>query len=482
MRVLIKRCLLMAALFTLILIRNNIVSAQDISGGFEYAETETRGEIKIIGYHGIEDHVIVPEYLAGQRVAEIGEKAFAGNDRIVSCDLSRTGIKKISSMAFADCPSMIRMALSADLKSIGDSAFSGCLALESIDIPFFMEQIGEYAFYGCASLKEINQEGGYLKNIGVFAFYGTGIGSITVPAKCQVGNSAFPQGISVYTAKNNVSLPNLKDYILYYIDDVTASQAVKKEVIAGQKITLSADLESGTWCVWQKMDTGQVISRKSACNVTAAVGSTVYICHITNGVYAHEVRYTVTGYITGEGILAKVTGISAAEKNNRIILKWKKSKNSDGYVIYRSIKYGSGYKEIGTSKGTKYTDKTGKRGRTYYYKISPYKKVAGKRVCGAKSSYKKYRLLGIPAKPSLKINRKNYIMWNRKGTSGVIIYVKRQGVWVRVKRLPFSKYHQNSVKISAKTVSAVKIKLYYQGKDYKAYSSFSNVVKVKKRK
>ena len=108
--------------------------------------------------------------------------------------------------------------------------------------------------------------------------------------------------------------------------------------------------------------------------------------------------------------------------------------------------------------------------------------VSGKRICGRESSSKKYKLLGIPATPHLKINKKNYIIWSKKNTSGVVIYVKRHGVWIRVKRLVFSKYHQNSVKISAKSISAVKIKLYYQGKNYKAYSKFSNTVHLRMKK
>ena len=481
MRAYIKKLIVTAALSAAFFAISNSASAQDMSGGFEYAGTGSNGEVKITGYYGTEDSVTVPEYLAGQRVVEIGSKAFAGNGRILSCDLSQSSIERISDMAFSDCAVLKQVTLSPELKAIGDSAFSGCTALEEIDFPFFMEEIGEYAFYECASLSEAGQDGGYLKSIGTFAFHGTGISSFMLPSQCRVGNSVFPQGTSIHTSRNNSSLSNMKDCALNYASDFSVPADTKKNAIAGQQITLSADLAPGTWCAWEKQGIRKRLSRKSTCSVTASAGSTCYVCHITNGVYTHEVLYTVIGNTTGVGILAKVTGIKATEKNNCVILTWKKVADVDGYVIYRSVKpgSGSGYKEIGTSKSLKYTDRAGKRGKTYYYKICTYKMVSGRRACGQKSSYKKYKLLGIPATPRLKINKKNYITWSRKKGSGVVIYVKRQGVWIRVKRLAFSKYRQNSIKISAKSVTAAKIKLYYQGKGYKASSKFSNVVQVK---
>ncbi len=483
MRGYIKKLIMTAALSVAFFAVSNVgdsASAQNMSGGFEYAVAGSHGEVKITGYYGTEDSVAVPEYLAGQRVVEIGSKAFSGNGRMLSCDLSQSNIVKISDMAFSDCTALKQITLPPELKTIGDSAFSGCTALENVDFPFFMEEIGEYAFYECASLSELAQEGGYFKGIGAFAFYGTSISSFAVPSRCQVGSSAFPRGTSVYTSKNNESLPNLKDCVIHEISDFDVSTDVKKSAIVGQRVMLSAELKPGTWCAWEKSGTGKILSKSSACSVTALAGSTAYACHVTNGVHSHDVFYIVIGNATGEGILAKVTGLSATEKNNCVILKWKKTADADGYVIYRSAKPGSGYKEIGTTRSVKYTDRSGKRGKTYYYKACTYKMVSGRRACGQKSSYKKYKLLGIPATPRLKINRKRYIIWSRKKGSGVVIYVKRQGVWIRAKRLAFSKYRQNSIRISAKSVTAAKIRLYYQGKDYRVGSKFSNVVRLRK--
>lgn len=71
--------------------------------------------------------------------------------------------------------------------------------------------------------------------------------------------------------------------------------------------------------------------------------------------------------------------ITSYKKTKRTIkLKWKKlSTPISGYMIYRSTRKSSGYKKIKTvsSKTSSYTNKRLKRGKTYYYKIRPYRTV-----------------------------------------------------------------------------------------------------------
>ena len=71
--------------------------------------------------------------------------------------------------------------------------------------------------------------------------------------------------------------------------------------------------------------------------------------------------------------------ITSYKKTKRTIkLKWKKlSTPVSGYMIYRSTRKSSGYKKIKTvsSKTSSYTNKRLKRGKTYYYKIRPYRTV-----------------------------------------------------------------------------------------------------------
>lgn len=87
-----------------------------------------------------------------------------------------------------------------------------------------------------------------------------------------------------------------------------------------------------------------------------------------------------------------------ATKNNKISVKltWNKGQGKkDGYEIYRSIKSKGKYKKIKTisaNAGTKVIIVQKARGKSYYYKIRPYRMVEGKKVYGPYSNIKAIRL------------------------------------------------------------------------------------------
>lgn len=72
-------------------------------------------------------------------------------------------------------------------------------------------------------------------------------------------------------------------------------------------------------------------------------------------------------------------------KTGNVRLKWSKTKNAQGYQIYRSTNKKKAYQKIATVKsaaGLSYVDKKLKGAKKYYYKIRAYKKVSGKMVYG----------------------------------------------------------------------------------------------------
>ena len=82
-------------------------------------------------------------------------------------------------------------------------------------------------------------------------------------------------------------------------------------------------------------------------------------------------------------------------KGRKAVLKWKKVKNADGYVVYRATKKNGKYAAVKTiNKGKKvtFTNKNLKKGKTYYYKIKAYKKVNGKKALGQFSAVKSVRI------------------------------------------------------------------------------------------
>mgnify|MGYP003283507555 CR=1 FL=1 len=79
-------------------------------------------------------------------------------------------------------------------------------------------------------------------------------------------------------------------------------------------------------------------------------------------------------------------GLKSSVKKNSITLKWSKTKDADGYMIY-GAKCGNSYKLLKTVKGStaKWTHKKLKSGTYYKYYVVGYKLVDGKKVTISKT-------------------------------------------------------------------------------------------------
>lgn len=81
---------------------------------------------------------------------------------------------------------------------------------------------------------------------------------------------------------------------------------------------------------------------------------------------------------------SQVSDIKAkALKGKKIRLTWDKASRADGYVIYRATGEKGTYKKIKTitrGKTVTFTNKSLKKGKTYYYKIKAYRLINGKKV------------------------------------------------------------------------------------------------------
>ena len=90
--------------------------------------------------------------------------------------------------------------------------------------------------------------------------------------------------------------------------------------------------------------------------------------------------------------IGKTKITSGKSSKGKVNLKWQKVNGAAGYVVYRSTKKGSRYTKIAEiTKGStvKYTDKTAKKGKKYYYKVRAVKaNEAGVDVFSAYSAAK----------------------------------------------------------------------------------------------
>lgn len=198
--------------------------------------------------------------------------------------------------------------------------------------------------------------------------------------------------------------------------------------------------------------------------------------------YYSTATYTLSvssGYST-----SKPTLKASALAYNKIKLSWNKYSSADGYAVYRSTSKSGGYKEIKTitSKSTtSYTDTKVTPGKTYYYRIRPYKNVSGKKNYGSYSSIVKVK--AAPAKvtiSSIKVGSKRAsITWKKQtDISGYEVYMstKKDGGYKKVKMISkASTTRYVKTGLTKGTKYYFKVRAYKTVNGKKIYGDFSSV-------
>lgn len=110
----------------------------------------------------------------------------------VTIDGTAYQVTAIGAEAFRECTALTTVSMPEGITTIGNYAFADDANLTTINFPSALEALGEFAFAWCRSLRESLTLPGTLKNIGNYAFAGTGISNLTLPATLKsIGNGAF---------------------------------------------------------------------------------------------------------------------------------------------------------------------------------------------------------------------------------------------------------------------------------------------------
>lgn len=151
---------------------------------------EDAGNIRITGYKGVDNAVVIPEKMDGKPVTLIHDKAFMDNKKITSVSIPE-GITGIGKSAFSGCTNLTNFSMPGSITEIGGSAFAYS-GLESIVIPEGIASLGWYAFSNCENLTQVTLPES-LEEVGSFAFLGCEkLEKITIPNRVKkIGNSAF---------------------------------------------------------------------------------------------------------------------------------------------------------------------------------------------------------------------------------------------------------------------------------------------------
>ena len=186
---------------------------------FDY--TFSGQEAKITKGNGLPGNIVVPEYIGGKAVTEIGDNAFLNCSSITEITLSDQ-VQELGAYAFKGCSALIRINGTSNLEiikdgtfegcrnlsyfpdlsnviSIGICAFKDCSSLTFINISNCLTSVGDYAFQNCVMLLQ-TPDLTNIASIGDYAFQGC---KLLTEIKSLDGCATFGEGI--FTACENIA-------------------------------------------------------------------------------------------------------------------------------------------------------------------------------------------------------------------------------------------------------------------------------------
>ena len=170
-----------------------------------------------------------------------------------------------------------------------------------------------------------------------------------------------------------------------------------------------------------------------------------------------------------------------------IKLSWKKVSKASGYVVYRANSANGKYKAIKTikkGKTTSFTDKKRTTGKTYYYKLRPYKTVKNKKqymdyssVVSTKAVPGRVKFTKLTAG-----NQKATLKWKKvSGASGYLLYRsdRRDGGFTCINSVSSRKTSYTNTKLKKGQTYYYRIRAYRKVGGKRVYGNFSVVKAVK---
>lgn len=168
-------------------------------GEYAFKDCKSLESIKLPNQlHRIEDgifeyctaltHITIPN-----AVTYIGSYAFK-NCALTSISIPDT-VTSIDSGAFENC-ALTSIFIPDTVTSIGSGAFQDCALLENVKLPNQLQEIEYCTFIYCRSLTHITIPN-TVRYIGKFAFYGSGLKTITMPSGISVSYDALPNDVEI---------------------------------------------------------------------------------------------------------------------------------------------------------------------------------------------------------------------------------------------------------------------------------------------
>ena len=143
--------------------------AASSGSGFSY-KLNADGTAVITGADAGLTEVVIPAVIDSHKVTAIGDRAFFGNEEMLSVTVPGSVIS-IGEYAFSGCLGLEEVKLPAGVESLGKGCFMSCISLKGITLGESIDSVPENCFTDCTSLKQIFLPKS-VKSVGTDAFFG----------------------------------------------------------------------------------------------------------------------------------------------------------------------------------------------------------------------------------------------------------------------------------------------------------------------
>ncbi|MCD7802222.1 MAG: leucine-rich repeat protein, partial [Clostridiales bacterium] len=297
-------------------------------------------------------------------VTTIGDCAFFGCSSLTSVTIPE-GVTKIPYRAFYLCTGLTSVSLPSTVTTIGDGAFGSCTSLTDLTLPSGLTSLGKSALYKCTSLTSLVIPDG-VTVLPMNALYScTGLTSLTLPSGltelgiralfncCSLTELTLPEtlttigsgALQLCTGLTELTIPasvnSIGSYAFY------ACTGLETVCFLGEPPETLSDWFGDVACA--------AIVQEEYADAWFALDLTAAGSQVT---WSSPVEYL------------DAPTVSVSNASTGVKVTWGAVEDAEGYDVYR--KTSGGWKKLGSTTSTSYTDTTASSGTTYSYTVCAY--------------------------------------------------------------------------------------------------------------
>ena len=478
--------------------------------GIRYAENYVEnGEntVKIVGYSGKGENVVIPDTISGKKVTRISNFSFNDNTIVKSLSVPAS-VTEIDDMVILNCPNITAIKVASDNKyydsrnncnAIIEKATGNLIAgCKTTKVPNGVTRIGRYTFFGCSGLTDITLPES-VKSIQHQAFQDCeNLKNITFLNKnckicelCNPGDKTcdltIAKGAAIHGYKGSTAEKYAKEYGRKFVALTQLSTPTLKAIVnANGTFKLSWNKVSGAekYELYIKQADGSYKLMKTTTGTSFTTATAAY-----GKQYSYKMRavkgnaksaYSAVVNAKNTKKLQATTAKVTVNANGSFKISWNKVTGATKYGIYMKQANGS-YKWIKTVTGTSWTTAVAAYGKQYTYKVLVANNNKSAQTFSNVVNAKNTKKLQTPSlKVAVNKNGSFKLSWGKvTGAEKYELYIKQANGSYKLMKTTTATSFTTAVAAKGKTYS-YKIRA-VTSKNKNATSNYSKVVSAKRK-